>query len=75
MRFERFVQTCRGFQRWLPSKGADLVMLGIVIASKFPNVAHDDQVDAMTQVLLRWHQASQQTILIPSAAFVRISPY
>ena len=23
----------------------------------FPNGAHDDQVDAMTQALLRWHMA------------------
>jgi phage terminase large subunit-like protein len=23
----------------------------------FPNGAHDDQVDAMTQILLRWHAA------------------
>ena len=42
---------------------------------QFPNGAHDDQVDAMTQVLLRWHQASEHTILIPIAEFVRISPY
>jgi predicted phage terminase large subunit-like protein len=26
----------------------------------FPNGAHDDQVDAMTQALLRWHMAVQQ---------------
>jgi hypothetical protein len=26
----------------------------------FPNGAHDDQVDAMTQVILRWHTAPPQ---------------
>ena len=26
----------------------------------FPNGAHDDQVDAMTQALLRWHMAVEQ---------------
>jgi len=26
----------------------------------FPNCAHDDQVDAMTKALLRWHMAVQQ---------------
>lgn len=26
----------------------------------FPNGAHDDQVDAMTQVILRWHTAAPQ---------------
>jgi predicted phage terminase large subunit-like protein len=29
----------------------------------FPNGAHDDQVDAMTQALLRWHTAQEQTII------------
>lgn len=30
----------------------------------FPNGAHDDQVDAMTQALLRWHMAvEQETVL------------
>jgi hypothetical protein len=30
----------------------------------FPNGAHDDQVDAMTQALLRWHMAvPQETVL------------
>jgi phage terminase large subunit-like protein len=24
--------------------------------AQFPNGVHDDQVDAMTQVLLRWHK-------------------
>ena len=30
----------------------------------FPNGAHDDQVDAMTQALLRWHMAVQQETVI-----------
>ena len=30
----------------------------------FPNGAHDDQVDAMTQALLRWHMAAQQETVI-----------
>ena len=29
---------------------------------QFPNGAHDDQVDAMTQALLRWHMAEPQVI-------------
>jgi phage terminase large subunit-like protein len=28
----------------------------------FPNGAHDDQVDAMTQALLLWHMAEEQVI-------------
>jgi hypothetical protein len=27
---------------------------------QFPNGAHDDQVDAMTQALLRWHEVPKQ---------------
>jgi hypothetical protein len=27
--------------------------------------AHDDQVDAMTQALVRWHQPVDQTAIIP----------
>jgi len=30
---------------------------------QFPNGAHDDQVDAMTQALLRWHMAQPQVVL------------
>jgi predicted phage terminase large subunit-like protein len=30
---------------------------------QFPNGAHDDQVDAMTQALLRWHGPRQSTIV------------
>jgi predicted phage terminase large subunit-like protein len=29
----------------------------------FPNGAHDDQVDAMTQMLLYWNTAPQQTVI------------
>jgi len=29
----------------------------------FPNGAHDDQVDAMTQALLRWHMAPRQVVI------------
>ena len=32
--------------------------------ASFPNGAHDDQVDAMTQVLLRWHQPVEQTSVV-----------
>jgi predicted phage terminase large subunit-like protein len=34
----------------------------------FPNGAHDDQVDAMTQVLLRWHAPVNQTVVMPLVA-------
>lgn len=40
---------------------------------QFPNGAHDDQVDAMTQALLRWHPVQQQTVLYLSES-VQISP-
>jgi predicted phage terminase large subunit-like protein len=39
----------------------------------FPNGAHDDQVDAMTQVLLRWNVPQTTTYYICEP--VRISPY
>jgi predicted phage terminase large subunit-like protein len=43
---------------------------------QFPNGAHDDQVDAMTQALVRWHQPVDQTTIIPfsdlAAAYARI---
>jgi phage terminase large subunit-like protein len=29
----------------------------------FPNGAHDDQVDAMTQALVWWHMAPTQTVI------------
>jgi len=41
----------------------------------FPNGAHDDQVDAMTQVLLRWHMMPPQEIAISLVDMVQISPY
>jgi phage terminase large subunit-like protein len=37
----------------------------------FPNGAHDDQVDAMTQILLRWNAPREQTVVFcvePSTA-------
>jgi predicted phage terminase large subunit-like protein len=40
---------------------------------QFPNGAHDDQVDAMTQALLRWHMAQPQ-VLIYRFPRVQISP-
>lgn len=56
--------------------------------ASFPNGAHDDQVDAMTQMLLRWHQPVEQTTIIPfcdlapayarnreESPWVRISPF
>ena len=39
----------------------------------FPNGAHDDQVDAMTQALLRWNMVPEQTVVYYSEP-VRISP-
>jgi predicted phage terminase large subunit-like protein len=40
----------------------------------FPNGAHDDQVDAMTQALVRWNMVSEQTVVYYCEP-VRISPY
>jgi hypothetical protein len=31
---------------------------------QFPNGAHDDQVDAMTQMLLRWHQPVEERVVV-----------
>lgn len=42
---------------------------------RIPNGAHDDQVDAMTQVLLRWHMALPQEQVIYWSDIVQISPY
>ena len=39
----------------------------------FPNGAHDDQVDAMTQILLRWNAPPEPTVMY-LAEPVRISP-
>ena len=41
----------------------------------FPNGAHDDQVDAMTQALLRWNMAHEEYSVIQICQPVRISPY
>ena len=41
----------------------------------FPNGAHDDQVDAMTQLLLRWNMAPQEQTVVYYCEPVRISPY
>jgi predicted phage terminase large subunit-like protein len=41
--------------------------------AQFPNGAHDDQVDAMAQALLRWHMAQPQ-ILVYHRPLVQISP-
>ncbi len=42
---------------------------------QFPNGAHDDQVDAMTQALIRWNEPQEQTYRIVMLDRVRISPY
>jgi len=39
----------------------------------FPNGAHDDQVDAMTQALLRWNMVPQQTVVYYNPPY-QISP-
>ena len=39
----------------------------------FPNGAHDDQVDAMTQALLRWHMFQRQTVVYDYRPY-QISP-
>jgi phage terminase large subunit-like protein len=39
----------------------------------FPNGAHDDQVDAMTQALLRWRMVPQQTVVYYNPPY-QISP-
>jgi hypothetical protein len=36
---------------------------------QFPHGAHDDQVDAITRALLRWHQPVEQTTIIPFMIF------
>jgi predicted phage terminase large subunit-like protein len=40
----------------------------------FPNGAHDDQVDAMTQALIRWNQMPEQIVVYYSPR-VQISRY
>jgi len=41
----------------------------------FPNGAHDDQVDTMTQVLIRWTQAQQQSTFASFSRRVVISRF
>lgn len=40
----------------------------------FPNGAYDDQVDAMTQALLRWNMIPTEPMIVHMAERVRISP-
>ncbi len=42
---------------------------------QFPNGAHDDQVDAMTQALLRWHEVPKQQTYVAYCDIVQISPF
>jgi predicted phage terminase large subunit-like protein len=39
----------------------------------FPNGAHDDQVDAMTQALLRWNMVPREVVVVYDRPYV-ISP-
>ena len=41
---------------------------------QFPNGAYDDQVDAMTQALLRWNVPREEIVVVPYIERVRISP-
>ena len=41
---------------------------------QFPNGAHDDQVDAMTQVLVRWHMAQPQVQIVNLLDVLGIRP-
>ena len=41
----------------------------------FPNGAHDDQVDAMTQALLRWNMARQEVVIVQICEPLRVSAY
>jgi predicted phage terminase large subunit-like protein len=43
--------------------------------ASFPNAAHDDQVDAMTQILLRWHQPSGGTYVVPWSDLVNLEGF
>jgi hypothetical protein len=42
---------------------------------QFPNGAHDDQVDAMTQAILRWNEPQEVTYRIVMVPPVQISSY
>jgi phage terminase large subunit-like protein len=41
---------------------------------QFPNGAYDDQVDAVTQALLRWHEVPREQTYIQLCDIVEISP-
>jgi len=46
--------------------------------ASFPNGRHDDQVDAMTQALLRWNMIPRQQVVLDYYDYRRmtqISPY
>jgi phage terminase large subunit-like protein len=40
----------------------------------FPNGAHDDQVDAMTQALLRWNMPQPEMVVVRWEPQYQISP-
>ncbi len=42
---------------------------------QFPNGALNDQIDAMTQALLRWHEVPTEPTIAYYSAPVRISAY
>jgi predicted phage terminase large subunit-like protein len=42
--------------------------------ASFPNGAHDDQVDAMTQALLRWNVVPNQGVVWYREPY-QVSPY
>jgi predicted phage terminase large subunit-like protein len=42
--------------------------------ASFPNGAHDDQVDAMTQALLRWNVVPNQAVVSYHEPY-QLSPY
>ena len=42
---------------------------------QFPNGAHDDQVDAMTQALLRWQEIPKEKTIVLQFPSVQISPF
>ncbi len=41
---------------------------------QFPNGAHDDQVDAMTQAILRWHEVPREQTFVQFCEIDQISP-
>ena len=71
--------TCRGRQRYLPHPSiAPWVNDFIEECAAFPNGAHDDQVDAMSEALLRWNMIPREAALYVSEydyeRFSQISP-